>query len=297
MSAPLLLAALHYAERGWPVFALSASKKPLANCQPCKDSHDAPSEMEACICLSCHGFYAATRDPDRIGAMFERNPRGLLAIRTGSPSGLVVVDIDVDVPDDPTQPAWTTVAALEDLGVLPDTATVITGSGGMHLLYGHPGCKITSGAQKLGIKVDIKADGAYIVAAPSVHPRTRRPYRWANSEIPDLTPLHPILTERLRERPPRPVYTGDRPATPLGRLTGLLRYVVNAPHGDRNKRLYWAACRVGDMAQAGEITEHEAVTALIEVGRSIGLSENEMIGRGDAGSIGSGIRTSRVSRR
>lgn len=58
-----LLVGLGYIARGWPVFVLSPSKTPVANCEPCKNGHTTPELMESCTCPCCHGFHAATRDP------------------------------------------------------------------------------------------------------------------------------------------------------------------------------------------------------------------------------------------
>src|SRR5205814_8101 len=79
----LLRNAIRYADHGWPVFLLGRTKRPLANCDPCKHAptgHD----PAACECLTCHGFYAATTDPERLTAMCALHPRGMLAIRTGT---------------------------------------------------------------------------------------------------------------------------------------------------------------------------------------------------------------------
>lgn len=287
MSAANLLAAHAYAQRGWPVFVLSASKVPVANCDHCRETdHD----MESCPCLTCHGFYAATLDPDRIDAMHDKHPSGLLAIRTGAPSGLVVVDIDVVDGGGIHEPPWTTVDALDAAGVLPNTLTVVTGSGGWHMLYQHPGWKIPSGAGKLGPKVDVKADGAYVVAAPSIHPRTHKPYRWANTE--PVAPLHPALANRLREPAPpvrTPAHHTDRVVQPHRRLGGLLTAVMDAPTGRRNDVLHWAAFHAGQMVSAGEITETQAVDALTQAGARAGLTHTEMVGGGEKGTIGSGL--------
>ena len=163
--------------------------------------------MEACACLCCHGFHAATLDPDRLAEMLRLHPRGLLAIRTGAPSGVVVIDVD--------PPGIGTMKILVSDGVLPRTLAAVTGRGGYHLLYGHPGGKIMSGAGKGGAGVDVKADGGYVVAPPSVHPATRRPYRWLSSPGDDLTPLPEFWAKRLRANsspPGRPRQWPSRPA-------------------------------------------------------------------------------------
>src|SRR3954468_8837827 len=88
-------AALDAAERGWPVFVLGRTKRPVANCPACrKATRDGGHDPAGCGCLTCHGFHAATTDPARLAAMLAAVPRGLLAIRTGTAAGLAVVDID-----------------------------------------------------------------------------------------------------------------------------------------------------------------------------------------------------------
>jgi hypothetical protein len=157
---PRLGHALSYAAHGWPVFVLGRSKRPLANCAACR--HTRPShDPAACGCLTCHGFYATTCDPDRIRALLAAVPRGLLAIRTGAVSGLVVTDI-----------------GPRHGGTLPPdlmtrTTFVATANGGLHLYYRHPGDRISSRPLPGLPGIDVKADGGYIVAPPSALGPTR----------------------------------------------------------------------------------------------------------------------------
>jgi hypothetical protein len=283
---PRLQAMLRYAAHGWPVFILSSSKTPLRNCDRCRDEHVTPEQMETCPCLTCHGFYAATTDPDRIRAMDRRIPRGLVAIRTGSPSGTVV--IDVDAPD-----GLKTMAKLDEGGILPGTVTATTGSGGLHLVYRHPGVRVPSGVGKAGRQIDVKADGGYIVVAPSLHPRTGQPYRWLSDQFAlPLADLHPALLERLQEKPLQSYRTARRPRSghARGRLGGLVQTLLKAAPGERNALLYWAACRAGQMVAQGAIDETTAYEVLWAAGLEIGLTESEIgvtLGRG---TIGSGMR-------
>ena len=224
-----IAAAMHYAEIGWPVFVLSRTKSPLRLCGDCPP-HGPNHDGDACECLTCHGFYAATLDRDRIAAMVARHPDGMLAVRTGAPSGLVVVDID------PRAGGPATLTLLENDGLLPPTVRQLSGGDGLHLLYAHPGGLVHGGAGKLGDGADVKADGGYFVVAPSVHPGTGRPYRWAK-HLPlgsAPTPLHPELLERLRPTlaapaPGRRTSTGARG----GRLLGVLTTLLEAPDGKR----------------------------------------------------------------
>ncbi len=91
--------ALALAAVGWHVFPLSpTSKRPLANCDACRDGTGlAAHPIEACPCLPaggwCHGVRAATTDPDRITAWWTQNPHAVPGVAAG-PSGLVLVDLD-----------------------------------------------------------------------------------------------------------------------------------------------------------------------------------------------------------
>jgi hypothetical protein len=187
----LLRAARDYIiRRSWPVFVLSSSKAPVPNCEHCRKEHTTPPQMQGCRCLMCHGFYAATLDMARVEEMVRLHPRGLLAVRTGAVSGTVVIDVDAR-----GIPAMRQMIAD---GLLPRTLAQRTGNG-YHLVYANPGIRITSGPGKGGLGIDIKSDDAYIVAAPSVHPRTGKPYRWLGPLTEELARLPHYWVERLRE--------------------------------------------------------------------------------------------------
>lgn len=274
MSA-VLAAARAYIGRGWPPFVLSAGKIPVANCDPCRRQHVTAKQMEACTCLSCHGFYAATMDAGRAAEMIRRYPRGLLAIRTGAPSGTVV--IDVDAPH-----GLPTMRALMDAGELPRTLAQRTGSGGYHLVYAHPGVRIPSVPGKGGVGVDIKADGGYIVAAPSLHPRTRKPYEWRADIRQALTALPEVWTERLRE-PERPTRATVTRLPDLGRagryadaaLRGEVQHVLDSPEDGHNHALFTAALKVGSLVAAGALDEVTAAEALAVAAQQVGQKPGE----------------------
>ncbi|WP_426514821.1 bifunctional DNA primase/polymerase [Dactylosporangium sp. McL0621] len=269
-SQALLRNAIRYAEHGWPVFLLGRTKRPLANCDACKDA-GAEHDPAACGCLTCHGFYAATTDAERLTAMCAANPRGMLAIRTGAPSGVVVVDID---------PAH---GGRIDSALMPQTACVATGSGGWHLYYLHPGTAVLCSQGRLGAGVDVRADGGYVVAPPSVHPRTGRPYRWVGGRA--LVEMPPALVEACRpnEAPAATPPTGPtllRSAggisSPQALLKSHLDAVANAPEGKRRTTLYGAARGVARMVAAGAIDQADALAALADAGRTAGQTPREI---------------------
>lgn len=279
--SPLLAAALDYAARGWPVFMLARSKRPVANCPTCADAgpgHD----RETCPCLTCHGFYAATTDPDRVAAILDAVPTGQLALRTGAASDTVVVDVD------PAHGGRDTMNTLIGRGLLPPTAYVATGSGGLHLYYRHPGtlvqCSQGKPGQGLGPGIDVKADGGYVVLPPSVHPRTGRPYRWAPGRVMEEMP--PALVTACRPAPPAPTPatphepTSTRPAGGISHpdrlLAAHLHAVATATEGTRRTTLYGAARGVARMVAADAISRDDAIAALTTAGRAAEQTDRDI---------------------
>jgi hypothetical protein len=271
-------AALSAARRGWPVFVLGRTKRPVANCPDCPTAEQDPGhDREACPCLTCHGFYAASSDPDRIAAMLAAVPHGLLAIRTGAPAGLVVVDIDPDH------------GGTIDRDLMGPTYTVATGSGGWHLYYTHPGGTVLSRRMPGRHGIDIKADGGYVVAPPSLHPRTRRPYRTVGGR--PVVEMRPALAAVVCAPPavsPTPRVTAGRPTTPApdsgrGRissptalLAAHLNAVTSAPPGSRRATLYGAARGVARMVAAHAIDTTTAVAALTDAGHTAQQNDRDI---------------------
>ncbi|MGC9670854.1 bifunctional DNA primase/polymerase [Planosporangium sp. 12N6] len=271
-TAPKLAAALGYAVAGLAVFLLGRTKRPVANCDTCRTAPPGDHDREACECLTCHGFYAATCDPDRITAIVAAVPGGLLAIRTGTVSGLLVVDID---------PGH---GGQLDRALMPPTATVATGGYGWHLYYRHPGVPVLSRPLPGHPGVDIKADGGYVVAPPSVHPATRRPYRWAGGrpmgEMPPPLLSACLATPEAPPAPPAPTPTPLRRAggisSPAALLQAHLDAVARAEVGKRRTTLYGAARGVARMVAAGAITRTDAVAALTAAGREADQTDRDI---------------------
>lgn len=147
----LLEAALELAGQGLAVFPVQPrGKKPLIR--------DWPS--------------LATSDPDQIRNWWDQWPSANIGLATGPKSGVIVIDIDV--PE-----GQASLKRLEaELGPLPRSAVVQTGSGGLHIyLAASAEAQIRSSASKLAEKIDVRADGGYVVAPPSVHPNGQS-YQW-----------------------------------------------------------------------------------------------------------------------
>lgn len=175
-------AAREYIALGWRLFVVHASKGPLYNCDRCKPGAGCPGQ-DRCVCggISCHGFWAATTDVDRLRALLWRlGPgNGALALRTGSASGVFVVDAEGE---DKDGAGWTGLEILDDIErwtdgvVLPRTLRAVTSGGGVHLYYRMPSEGL-AGRNRILPNVDVKADGGYVVLPPA---RGRRWLNWGD---------------------------------------------------------------------------------------------------------------------
>src|SRR5919112_304276 len=135
--------------------------------------------------LTPHGFKDASTDPRRLHMWGNRFPGANICIPTGSISGIVVVDLDEETPE-----------AMEIWKSLPETVEAETGRG-RHRYYSIPKpARVRS--RKLAPGLDLKADGGYVVAPPSIHPSGAR-YRW----IPGRSEMAP-LPEDFIEADPTP---------------------------------------------------------------------------------------------
>jgi hypothetical protein len=175
-SADRRAAAHDYLARGWSVIPLLArEKRPLL---PWAEFQQRPPTRQ------------------EIDAWFQRWPDANVGVVTGAGSGLVVLDIDV------RHGGTQSLARLEsECGSLPHTVEALTGGGGRHLYFAHPGGVVHN---RVGLEpgIDVRGDGGYIVAPPSVHPSGKR-YAWVAARSPGeapLAPLPPTLLERLVAR-------------------------------------------------------------------------------------------------
>ncbi|MGI8711576.1 MAG: bifunctional DNA primase/polymerase [Acidimicrobiales bacterium] len=191
----MLDAAVSYASAGWPVFPLQPRSK-----TPFKGSH-AKND--------------GSTDLDEVRAMW--TGRRLATIAARVPDDLVVLDVD------PYHGGEETLAAIEaGHGPLPPTLTQITGSGGRHLFFVHPGGRLHT-PPCFSPGVDLRVGGRhYVVLPPSIH-ASGRPYAWVEPLIPPAPVpgwLRGLLAPPPVVRPPRRlVASGPRPGDVLEAAT------------------------------------------------------------------------------
>lgn len=165
----MLEAALAYAALGWRVFPLLPKSKEPA---------------------TVHGFKDATTDEGQIRRWWAENPERNVGIATGR--GLCVVDVD-DKPKNPVQGSDMLRDWELEHGDLTPTVTATTGTGGVHYYY-DVGRKAVPSCQSDTVFIDLRCEGGYVVAPPSVHPNGE-PYAW-DASPEDMPPAKVSETDK-----------------------------------------------------------------------------------------------------
>lgn len=131
-----LEAALNYQKQGFSVIPIGESKKSLIKWEQ----------------------YQHTRaDEEQIRTWWAQFPNANIGIVTGAVSKIVVLDVDIK----------NGVDGRKSLGPLPVTACSKTYSDGRHYYFKHPGVRVATSAGQIGEGLDMRGDGAYVVAPPS----------------------------------------------------------------------------------------------------------------------------------
>ena len=250
----LLAAALDYAGgNGWSVFPLwPRSKEPA-----CK-----------------HGFKNATTNPATIRRYWLAQPEFNIGVATGLISGIWILDTDGTIGAE----------TLRDLEArhspIPSTLTSLT-SRGPHLWF-RADRPIQSSAARVGLGLDVRGDGGYVLAPPSVHP-SGRIYTWsvdcsinalaiAPEWLVALTRKRPTISERALATMRAPLQHHGSPGA-YGKAA--LQYEISALAstlpGARNHALNRAAFSLFQLVAGGELDEAEVINRLIEAAFANGL--------------------------
>jgi len=214
------------------------------------------------------GVHDATSDLEQIVKWGKLCPHGNIGIACGPASGILVVDVD------PRNGGSASLASLAATGrVLPLAPRQRTGNGGWHyLLRADPSIGGSKG--RLGAGIDLKSTGGYIVVAPSrIQASKNGPggaYRWEVTPFEVAPPPMPVWMMTLLCRAPLP-RPSSRPDARCGGIESLARFVAGSPQGERNNRLYWAACRARELIARRAISEALAVRRLTEAAGVAGL--------------------------
>jgi len=203
-----------YLDRGWSCFPIQyRGKRPLFSWAQYQEEHATAEEVDRWIA---------------------DHPAANVAVATGAISGIIVVDIDSDEGK----------ANLEQHGIMPRTPYQRTGKG-EHWFFAYPGFHQGNKAAFVP-GVDLRADGGYVVVAPSVHPSGAK-YEWVVSPADcDLAPMPEWLVHLLKPKK-REVnefsgeFIGDGDAS-----VWLDKALTRAVVGTRDETAFWLACQLRD---------------------------------------------------
>ncbi len=246
--AALLLAAARV-----PVFPVATSKRPLTP----------------------HGFHDASTDPRQISTWWSRHPSANLAIPTGRPSGVDVVDVDVHGKVD----GYLALNQAQAAGLIDGWEMAVRSpSGGLHLYFpvaqdSAPLQAVQRSWQAARAGIDFRGNGGYIIVPPSSRTinGTYAAYKVVRVTTGSPGPLDAVrLRDFFDPRPPEP-----RPVTNPSKSFKVERvaaWVSRLQEGERNHGLYWAACKMAE-------NHVPWTTALDELGAAAiraGLTEREV---------------------
>lgn len=222
--------ALDLASRGIPVFPLS----PLDKTPRIKG-----------------GFKNASTDADTIRSWWDQFPNALPGVPTGEASGVDALDID------PDGMGW----HEEHEHLLRGTLRHTTRRGGYHYLYLHQeGMRNSAGAIASG--VDVRGDGGYIVWWPAVGMEVVQD---------DPAPWPEDIARMARKKERETVEYTVSEQIPLDGTysayvrTALMREceaIATARPGTIDDTINRAAYSIGGFVGSGELSEHDALTAL-----------------------------------
>ena len=177
--------ALEYADRGKPVFPLHTPINGKCSCG--REDCSSPGKHPRTV----NGFSDATTNVAKVNHWWGLWPEANIGIRTGRASGWVV--IDVDRPEAYYQ-------LQEEFGTFPETLTQKTGRG-FQLFFQYPEGEVVGSKTDFRKKVDIRSEGGYIVAPPSVH-LNGKAYSWTDGSPAAPVPAS-LLYALLEEKSPQ----------------------------------------------------------------------------------------------
>ena len=158
-------------------------------------------------------------------------PHANLAVVTGCISDLVVADLDTA-----KHPGAAQAFAERCGGELPAAPMVRTGSGGLHLYFTHPGGVVRNRVAILP-GIDLRGDGGFVVAPPSVNGSGGR-YEW----LADMAILPPLPRWLLVEQQPPHTQRLTKEETELAKSSPPSGKVRKILKGQRNYTLFRWGC-------------------------------------------------------
>lgn len=228
MTKPMVDIAIFLGSKGFAVFPLFTIEDGRCSCGDAKCSSPGKHPIGS---LVPQGLRNADTDKQLIREWWATYPDANIGIATGDASNVVVLDIDTKSDGE------TTLSTLEEkFGRLPDTWAVETGGGGFHFYFRMPAVDIRNSAGSVGPGIDVRGNGGYVVAPPSLH-LSGNAYRWTEA-------LHPSKVARADV----PSWLLQRMAPRSSGSTRLTVLPTKIKEGERNN---WMTSVAGSMRRKG----------------------------------------------
>ncbi|MCI5634940.1 MAG: DUF3987 domain-containing protein [Alphaproteobacteria bacterium] len=222
-----------------------------------------------------NGFKDATNDLTKVKSAWKQLPNLNIGIVTGKENGIVVVDIDGDVGKE----TWRNLIRQHEYK--SKTLKIATGKG-CHLYFKYPSAlSVIKNRVRFVEGIDVRADGGYIVAAPSVHPSGRkyqvsRPINFSElEELPDWL-LKLILDKNsVVEIDATGVnLTGQK--LPLD-VKNALMAISTTQEGSRHNMVISQSNLIAGKCLQGKLDEKDAKNLILQAALKTGLSEKEIL--------------------
>lgn len=276
----ILEAALGYATLGFSVIPVHGIVDGRCTC----GKASCPSAGKHPALPSWKEFQKRRATEGEIRGWFTGHPELNVGIVTGRISGIVVLDVDGEEGHQALREAV--------MSKLPATPHVHTGGGGDHYFFRYPENGIANSAGKIAERVDVRGEGGFVVAPPSMH-RSGDTYSWVTPpgeiELAEM-PLWMAASEKPKAT------TGARRArgkgarqAPTKNAVGIrmsLRQqeqivleaadeVRSAPEGERNDTLNRVAYRLTEYESMG-LDPDLVWDQLTKAAKEAGLSDQEV---------------------
>lgn len=261
----MLRAALAYVERGWRVLPLRpGGKEPLGRLVP-------------------HGCKDASSTGDDVLRWWSDEPEAGVAIATGSVSGIWVLDIDGPVG---AVVWWQWEANHGHVHTLAQRTGRI--DGGRQLFFQWPDGHIVKPGAGVLPGIDVRGDGGYVVAPPSIHPSGRR-YQWEGKV--ELASASDALLKMVgathvpKKRTGLSSKPGSGRTTPYGKkaIDECESDLSHCGRGGRDRLAFKVALRLLELELGGELAPGETEGVMRRALRKNGYLSDQRRGRGEAG--------------
>lgn len=217
-----------------------------------------PLKPRSKVPITRHGIKDATKDNPKIIKWQKKWPNANVGIATGKPSNVIALDVDRRNGG---------LESFADLtrnygAIIGDTLTADTGGGGFHIYFKLPsGVQLKTSHGALGAGIDLQSNGAYCVAAQSIHPNGK-PYVWRDdlyqpALIPDAL-LGAILNSQKKEN--RPTFNLPALIADGARNDVLFRYAASLRgHGQEFDPIHESISRVNTERCTRPLCEDELI--------------------------------------